>query len=66
MFKPIFVSPLFWRNCITAYILVGISSSLIADSYQSFQLSNQWGNGDRISRLVSLGVAYSVKENLYK
>lgn len=66
MVKQIFLSSLFWRNCIIAYILVGICSSFIADFYQSFQISNQWENGDRISRLVSLGVAYSIKENLYK
>lgn len=66
MLKSIFLSSIFWRNCIISYILVGICSSFIADFYQSFQLSNQSENSDRFSRLVSLGVAYSVKENLYK
>lgn len=66
MFKPILFSFTFWRNCIMAYILVGIFSSLMAESHQNFQISNQWENGYRLSRLVSLGVAYSLKENLYK
>ncbi|WPF88508.1 hypothetical protein VKI21_02825 [Cyanobacterium aponinum UTEX 3222] len=66
MLKQISLSSIFWRNCIIAYIIVGFSSSLIAEFYQSFQISNQWENGERLSRLVSIGVAYSMKENLYK
>lgn len=57
---------IFCRNCLIAYVLVGFSSAFIAESYQNFQLSNQLDDNDYFARLISLGAAYSVKENLYK
>ncbi len=57
---------IFWRNCLLLYIFVGLCSALISDVYKNFQVSNQSANANKFSRLVSVRVAYNVKEHLLK
>lgn len=66
MLKQINVKFTFIRNCLIIYILVGFLSSLVADVHKSFQMSSQSSNTNQLSRMISLVVAYQVKENLYK
>ena len=56
----------FCRNCLVAYLLVGICSALIADFHKNFQISSQSANAANFSRVMSLTVAKSVKNNFSK
>ena len=45
---------IFCRNCFISFLLVGLCSAIMADAYQSFQLSYQADNASEFSRLISL------------
>jgi len=66
MFKQINPKFRFLCNCLIIYVLVGFFSSLVADSHQDFQITSQSDLASQFSRIISLGVAYSAKESLYK
>lgn len=66
MYKLINHNWKFCRNCLVAYILVGISSAMVADFHQSFVTSPQSENASTFARIISLSVAHGVKQNLYR
>jgi hypothetical protein len=45
------------------YLLSALSGSVLADSHQKYQESQQANNADRFSRIISLGIAYQTKQN---
>lgn len=66
MFRRRIISGIFLRNCLLAYLLVGLSSSYIADSYRQFNNNIQGENTEIYYRLISLRFSYSLRENIYR
>ncbi|HIK37865.1 MAG: hypothetical protein NZ901_02115 [Geminocystis sp.] len=66
MFQRRVFSGVFLRNCLLAYLLVGLSSSYMADSYRQFNNNIQGENTEIYYRLISLRFSYSLRENIYR
>lgn len=51
------------RNCVILYFLSALCGSVLADSHQNYQQSQQANNADKFSRIISLGIAYQTKQS---